>query len=91
MIFPLGQGELTWRTGKPVHIAHGWSAVVPGSTVIIAKGGLRLVIDGQEIDEDFVEFMKSRETLDEMGEITIVTKFFVYNFPDGNSQTRWRS
>ena len=81
--FHRGEGELNWEAGRPFHIAHGWSVPIPGSTITIAKGGLRLLLDGNVIKEDFVEHERSTVDIPTGEEVTFLTKLFVFNFPSG--------
>ena len=80
IFWPPGEGELWFTPKLPFHIAHGWRSAIPGSTMSTARGGLRLVIDEEEVKEDFIEYVTE---VDPSDGLTYLTKYFVFNFPEG--------
>lgn len=87
LFLPLGEGVIYWPADSAFHIAHGWYADIPGPTFTVARGDVRLVIDGEDVEEDFVEYIKTTEINEQGEEVTYLYKYFVFNFPDGMEGT----
>lgn len=75
---PPGSGDLTYPANQAFHIAHGWGSPVNESKLGMARGTMRLIMDGSELEEDFIGYY--REEI--LGEEWLV-KRYVFNFPEG--------
>lgn len=82
LIIPPLDGTMEFEESMPFHIAHGWRSKIGDPAVTIARGGLRLVIDGDEVPEDFIDYVRSEEV-----DGIWLYKYFVFNFPDGMTGT----
>ncbi len=82
LVFPPGEGEFDYSANMPFYIAHGWSSTVGEDVKVTTRGGLRLVIDGEDVEEDFIEIVRTND-----GVTNILSKWFVFNFPDGMTGT----
>lgn len=80
---PLGGGTLYFEENTPFHMAHGWAGAINFyPTNIVMRVQVRLVVDGVEIEEDFVEHY-----LVDFGDYKSLFKMYVFNFPEGMSGT----
>gem|GEM_PF-1741204 len=75
----LRTGPTTFTAGAPFHFAHGWIAVSLVDGVGIYD--FELEVDGTLRDEDFVE----RSVMS--GDPDLLTRIWVYNFPNGMTGT----
>jgi hypothetical protein len=66
----------TFPAGAPFHIAHGWTGPVDTGKGL-AGYDIELEVDSVLMNEDFVEHSVTR------GKPALLTKMWVFNFPDG--------
>lgn len=73
-----GTGTKTYAASQSFHISHGWGAYIENPMYGVARGEVRLMLDGVELESDFVEF----ETV-VIGGRDVFRKMYIYNFPEG--------
>jgi len=77
---PPGSGYLgSYPANQPFPFAHGWQAAMNGPKIALARLNVRLILDGNEVEKDFIEYY-----IAENAEGTeVLVKRYVFNFPDG--------
>ncbi len=72
-------GSLTFPSGQPFHIAHGWGFSPPEENPH-SKYEFWLDVDGKRVGADFIKRSGG-------GSPNLITWFWVHNFPDGMTGT----